>query len=432
MRTLQQLRALPVVGRIWERDVLPLRVPDYDPAELDALCNSGELVWIGSGGSDPRRGRVRFLFRGEGNVYLSTDLTDFNGENESVPSVEAKNIYDFLKSEGAVFFADIGEALEMDDKAVESALIELVMAGLVTNDSLEAMRKLVEEGAPQSGERQSTSSFEADLAQRRAELGLGQRQFGHKPATARYRSARQRARQHVEQVMTPRWVGRWTPVHRFGIMGKAVTVGERTARQARQLLSRYGVVTHECLADEVGSWDWSLLYQEYQRLEMRGEIRRGYFVQGLSGVQFALPDAVERLRALRDSIGDDVAPVVLNACDPANLYGPARADGPTTIQGEPLTFARVPTTWLVQHRGLPVLVASNGGAHLVTAQGADDGTLQRALAALFAHLARTEHRIVVETWNGEPVLDSPGQSLLEAVGGYRYYPGMAWERRGAQ
>ena len=67
---LQQLRAAPIVGRIWERDVLSLRMRNYQPGELDALCQSGELVWVGSGGVDPRRGRVRFLFRGEGHVYL--------------------------------------------------------------------------------------------------------------------------------------------------------------------------------------------------------------------------------------------------------------------------------------------------------------------------------------------------------------------------
>lgn len=420
VKLLQQLRALPVVGRIWERDVLPLRLADYDPAELDALCNSGELVWIGSGGADPRYGRVRFLFRGEGNVFLPTDLSALL---QSVQSDDARAVYQFLESEGAVFGNDIGEALGLEEQAAEAALIELVMAGLVTNDSLEAMRLMVQEGKSPVPVPQPYSSLEADLARRRAELDLDGRVAGHKPERARYKAARQRVRRRVEQqVALPRRVGRWTAVQRFSVMGKPVPVGERTARQARQLLARYGVVTHECLENEAGAWEWSLIYRELQRQEMRGEVRRGYFVQGLSGAQFALPDVVEQLRALRDA-ADDAEPVVLNACDPANLYGPAREGS------DALTFTRVPSTWLTQVRGLPVLVATNTGTALTTAPGVDEGTLQRTLKALFTHLSTFQHRIIIETWNDKPVLESEGASLIEAVGGYRYYPGMAWERK---
>ncbi len=429
-KILQQLRAFPVVGRTWERDVLPLRLSHYDSLELGSLCQGGEVVWIGSGGTDPRRGRVRFLFRGEGNIYLDPAPEDITDLTET-----AQTVYEFLKSEGAVFFTDICAALDREEEAVETALIELVMAGLVTNDSLDAMRKLIEEGAPQSAERKPFSSLEEDLARRRAALGLEQRRVGHKPNYARYRSARQRVRQRLERQASPptlsaQWVGRWTAVHRFGVLGKAIATGERSARQARQLLARYGVVTHECLADEVGAWEWALIYRELQRLEMRGEVRRGYFVKNLSGIQFALPDVVEHLRALRESDPEDEALVVMSACDPANLYGPTHEDSPQTVQGEPLAFARVPTTWLVQHRGLPVLVAGNTGAALTVVQGVDDGLVRRALAALFEHLGNFERRIMVETWNDTPTLESDGQPLLEAVGCYRSYPGMAWEKRG--
>ena len=226
----------------------------------------------------------------------------------------------------------------------------------------------------------------------------------------------------------PRWVGRWALVHRFGVLGRTVPLSEQVAQQARQLLARYGIVTHECLANEIGSWDWSQISQQLQRMEMRGEIRRGYFVQSLSGLQFALPEVVERLRAIRDGAPEGSEPVVMNACDPANLYGPGRDDGSQTMQGQPLSFSRVPSTWLVQHRGLPVLVAGDGAADLTIADGTDDTLIQRALQALVAHLSRFEYHVTVATWNGEPVLDGPGRSLLEAVGFHRSYPAMVWER----
>jgi len=457
VQVLQQLRAAPVVGRVWERDVLPLRLAHYQPAELNALCQGGEVVWIGSGGADPRRGRVRFLFRGEGNVYLEPAPQDLATFDET-----AQAVYAFLRSEGAAFFADICSALEsettaVEAAAVETAIIELVMAGLVTNDSLEAMRKIVEQGAPQLREWKPFSSLEEELTRRREQLGLGAprttRMRGmtdvppsatsltsvmRNPGRAQYRAARLRVRQRLAQqadnyAPESRWVGRWTLVHRFGVLGKTVPLAERVAQQTRLLLARYGIVTHECLANETGSWDWSLISQQLQRLEMRGEVRRGYFVQGLPGLQFALPDVVEQLRAIRGSEQEELEPVVMNACDPANLYGPTRdaapAGGPRTASGEPLAFVRVPSTWLVQQRGLPVLVAGDGGANLALTQGTDEGLVQRALQVLLDHLARFEHRVTVDTWNGAPVLESSGRPLLEAAGFYRDYPAMVWERR---
>jgi hypothetical protein len=93
-----------------------------------------------------------------------------------------------------------------------------------------------------------------------------------------------------------------------------------------------------------------------------------------------------------------------------------------------LTFARIPSTWLVQQRGLPVLLAEDTASRITTAQGAGDVVVRTALQALVQHLATFERRLTVHTWNGAPVLESPGQPLLEAVGFYREYPGVAWER----
>ena len=422
-RVLQQLRAIPVVGQVWERDVLPLRLANYEPAELNALCQGGELVWVGCGGADPRRGRVRFLFRGEGRVYLEPAP-----ENMAEFGDQAQAVYEFLRSEGAVFFADISSATELDATSVKDALLELVMAGLVTNDSLQPMRQMVRDGRPLPQERKPYSSLETQLLRRRDHHVPRTRHGRSRPGPAQVRAAQRRVRQRLEARDESRWVGRWAAVHRYGVLGKALPLPKRVDRQTRQLLARYGVVTRECLADETGSWQWGLINQQLRRLEMRGEVRRGYFVQGLPGVQFALPEVVERLRAIRDGEPES-APVVMNACDPANLYGPTRDDGPQTPAGTPLAYSRVPSTWTVQHRGLPVLVAASSGAHLTVTQGMDGGLVQRATQALLDHLARTTHRVTVETWNGEPVLQSAGRPLLEAIGFYRDYPAMVWERR---
>jgi ATP-dependent Lhr-like helicase len=439
-QALQQLRAAPVVGQTWERDVLPLRLARYDPAELEALCQSGEVIWVGSGGADPRRGRTRFLFRGEGGLFLEPAPEDLSGLSSAPQAV-----YNLLKSEGAVFFADIQASLDMKDSEVEASLIELVMAGLVTNDGLDGMRRIVTHrgvtNAAQPQDQVPFSSLEEQLAERlrgrERRLPSGVR----RPRPAEYRAAKRRVRERLGMDAEPSqaWVGRWTLVHRFGVMGKPVPPEERAAQQARQLLLRHAILTRDSLAREEGAWDWSLIYQQLKRMEMRGEVRRGYFVQGLPGVQFALPEVVERLRAVASgALTDENQPlVVMNACDPANLYGPAldtfdptqQPPQPTSTGGQPPTFSRIPSTWLVQHRGLPVLVAEDTGVRITTGQGTDEAMIRRALLTLLGHLSRFQHRVTVEMWNGMPVLDSAGRSVLESLNFYRDYPGMTWERQ---
>jgi ATP-dependent Lhr-like helicase len=256
------------------------------------------------------------------------------------------------------------------------------------------------------------------------------RGFQPRPARGELAAARRRVAERLGQPLEPspsaRQEGRWTLVHRFGVLGKPLLPAETAARQARQLLARYGVVTHASLDNEIGAWDWGVLYPELQRLEMRGEVRRGYFVQGLPGVQFALPEAVEQLRASAAPSEADEPIVLLNACDPANLYG--AAGDVQTATGEPLAFARIPSTWLAMQGGKPILLIAGGGADLTTMAATDEGQIGRALGAWVAHSGSFESRVSVSTWNGQPVLGSSGQALLEATGFYRDYLAMTYER----
>ena len=431
---LQQLRALPLVGTIWERDVLPLRLKRYDPSELATLCRRGELVWIGVGDPGGRRSRVQFLFRGEGAAFLrpfSEELLTNLGE-------AARQVYTLLRAEGALFLADICAALQLEESFAEAVLTELALAGLVTNDALEALRHIVRQGSAPGAPRQ-ISTLEEELAARRGSAvrspllaGIGL----HRPERARYlvakRRVRERLKQHLASSSAMEGAGRWAPVYRLGVLGATLSDEERAARWATQLLARHGVVTRASLTNEADWIEWDVLFEQLNRMEMRGEIRRGYFVDGLPGIQFALPEAVEQLRALSDcsragDLGEDEM-VVLNACDPANLYGASSSAAPLSEQGEPLTFARIPSTWLVLHRGLPLLVAEDTGTRVTTAQGADHALVRRALYTLLEHLFSFRPRVTVETWNGAPVLENAAQALLESLHFYRDYPGMTCER----
>ena len=451
-QVLQQLRALPVVGQSWERDVLSLRLARYDPAELESMCQSGELVWVGSGAADPRRARVRFLFRGEGSVFLAppppvpgvgapTSAADVapgwaGGTDEATVAV-----YRLLAAEGASFTSDLRAGLGLDEQALEAALVGLVMAGLVTNDSLGALRQLVERGSglplAMSPDRATISSVEEQLARRLGERHR-HRTLGHRPSRVAMRAADQRVRLRLDAERGVVWPGRWSLVRRLGVMGPPLSDDERSLRLARQLLLRWGVVTRACLEREEGAWEWGPVSHQLQRLEMRGEVRRGYFARGLPGVQFALPEVVERLRTIGARASDvpsrsgldDSPPVVLSAVDPAMLWGgadPARDEVRSSV-GEPLTFARVPSTYVVLLRGRPLVVAEDSGSRITTAADAGGGSLRAALHALSGHLGLANRRIDVHTWNGSPVLASDGRALLESLGFYADPPRMSRDR----
>jgi ATP-dependent Lhr-like helicase len=291
------------------------------------------------------------------------------------------------------------------------------------------LRRVVRGDLGRTTESKPLSSLEQQLAKR-----LGRRTDAvwsgvpgrRRPSRAKMRAARQRVEERMERDQSTQGQdGRWTLVHRAGVLGKELGPEERALQQCRQLLARYGVVAREWLDREIGAWDWSMIYRTLQQMEMRGEVRRGYFVQGLSGAQFAMPDVVEELRSV-STAGDDENVVLMNSCDPANLFGPSEVDGPLCTSGEPLTFQRIPSTWLVLHRGLPVLLVESSGANLTTTQGSQESILLRAIQRWLEHLSTFDTRTSVKLWDGDPVLGSPGASLLEAAGFYRDYEAMSW------
>ncbi len=418
-RVLDQLRGVALPLRTWEQEVLPARLASFRPADLDALLAAGDLVWAGvptSAGHDARRARVRFIFRGEGALFLEPAA----GAEEGL-SATARGLYDFLKAEGASFTTELHAGLGLRPAALHTALAELLLCGLVTHDTLEPLRALHEgDGAPRAEPEPGViSPLEADLSER---LAAFQRR---RPLTpGRLRDAKRRVsnrlrnetRLEVEAAFVPQpsaapgagfaASGRWSLVHRAGVLGPPAADEVRAERLARILLARAAVLSREALEREAGAWEWAQLYRVCQRLELRGELRRGYFVTGLSGIQFALPEAVEALRARPVA---DVELTLLNATDPANLYGGEYAGL------EAPRFARLPSTFVASKRGRPLVLFEEGGGHITTLPGAEPDDISRALAAYLARPS-APRRIVVTRWNDDTVLRSPGEPLLRVLG----------------
>jgi ATP-dependent Lhr-like helicase len=286
----------------------------------------------------------------------------------------------------------------------EAALLELMLAGLVTNDDVAVVRRLLlgrDTPVEPAGQRL---------------LPLDPR---GRPRPRDLRAAKQRVRRRLEQEEARVRAGRWALLHRPGITGPQLPPDTQADRRARLLLLRHGVLTRAAVDRESVAWDWGTLIPVLARMELRGEIRRGYFVHGLPGPQFALPTAVEHLRevASRESTAHgpwDAQPIVLNACDPANVYGPPVA-------------GRVPSTWLALDRGFPALVAADSGARLTSPEEAEPQEITRALTALLGRLRRAQTRTTVTEWNGTHASHSPWRGYLEAAGFYPDDPGMSWD-----
>lgn len=178
------------------------------------------------------------------------------------------------------------------------------------------------------------------------------------------------------------WTGRWSLVNKAGVLGPLVDDDERATAIARQWLDRYGVVSRDWWRRERPPVSWRTIYQELKRLEFRGEVRRGYFVRGLAGAQFALPDAVERLREIAGSDAEDSPFVVIATSDPANPYT-LGLDG---IDRDPLSRPRGAGALLVMRAGQVALAVEGRGKRIVAAGWLSDAEAVEARRVLADHL----------------------------------------------
>src|SRR5262249_10031383 len=320
------LQSLPLPVALWEAEVLPRRVPGYRPEQLDALCASGELVWVGAGPD-----RVAFYFREDAAAL---------GQVAAAPP-PAEDIHDRLRAvltQGALFWFDLLDGTGLTDEEALPALWDLVWSGEVTNDAWTPLRAGRRYGVPKQ--------------QRRP------RRF------SRARSTAVTATQ-----------GRWSRTERL-----FAAPSERRAL-AELLLERHGVVTRDAVRAEGIPGGYGAVYADLRALETLGLCRRGYFVEGLGGAQFALGGAVERLRGMRER-GEEPAALVLAAADPAQPYG-AALPWPRREGARP---ARAGGAHVVLIGGEAVLYVERGGRSLVPLRDPDDAWLRPALDALVAHV----------------------------------------------
>jgi ATP-dependent Lhr-like helicase len=348
-----QLQGASLPASVIERDVIAARVGGYSPRLLDELISMGEVVWVGRGSLGASDGKVA--------LYLRGDAPRLVPEPSEAPDDEVhRRLREHLKSRGASFFRDLYNAGGGgDEDLILDALWDLVWAGEVTNDTFAPLRLL------------------GPLARRPA------------------------GRPRLPRLTQPRAAGRWSLV--ADLVGSGAPPTERLHSEAGVLLQRYGVLTREGVVAESWPGGFAALYPVLRAMEESGRIRRGYFIDGLGGSQFALPGAVDRLRALRDPGGSIVA---MAATDPANAYGSLlpwpRSDG---------RMGRTAGAYCVLDGGELRLYLERGGRSLLTS-GEISSEHLRALIGMAVPAGRVE----VQRVDGVPVMDSPLNALLREAG----------------
>jgi ATP-dependent Lhr-like helicase len=378
-----QLEGVPIPASVLERDVLPARVAGYTPRLLDELGAAGEVVWIGRGSLGRDDGRIALYRRDRADLLAST------GSGEDRPSTPMHDaIRTHLQRRGASFFpglrAAIGDA-RSDDELLD-AMWDLVWSGEVTNDTFASLRAL---SLPRS------RSKAAPRPGRLVALG------------------------------PPRAAGRWSLL--ADLVGEARTPTERGHALATNLLERHGVVTREAVASEGISGGYASVYPVLRAMEESGRARRGYFVAGLGAAQFALPGAVDRLRAVRD---DEASVMVLAATDPAQPYGAALA-WPRGANDDRLPLQRAAGAYVVIVDGLAALYLERGGRSLFRLPAASDAEVaQRAVGALpsLVSLGGPMREIRLERVDRAPVAESALADPLRHAGFRPSYRGWTLRR----
>ncbi|HEX7369266.1 MAG TPA: DEAD/DEAH box helicase [Rhodanobacteraceae bacterium] len=333
---LAQLEGFEAAAGAWESQLLPARVAGYDIAWLDALCGAGRIAWArlrapssGSHASPVRASPIVLLPRKQLPAWNAVGARA-TSESPTLSS-RAAAVVEFLTHNGASFFDEIAVGTRLLKVELEQALGELVGAGLVGADSFAGLRALL------------------------------------LPTAKRNRTRHRRLARHMLNGIED--AGRWSLVRSTSAAGDQGIESEVLEHVARVLLRRWGVVFWKLLEREA-AWlpPWRELRRVYQRLEARGELRGGRFVEGIVGEQFALPEAVEALRRVRKREHDGVL-VAVSGADPLNLVG-------SVLPGE-----KVPalvTSRIVYRDGLPIATRVAGDVSLLQALSPQDESAVRA------------------------------------------------------
>ncbi len=373
-RALTQLAGIPIALSQLETAILPARVSDYQPRYLDELGHSGEFVWVGHGPIGTNDGRISWYSRDDVSALLIPPTIP----TEPLPALH-QSILEYLDHNGASFTSDLQHACQPKTaQQLFEAIWQLSWQGLITNDSVQPLR------------------------------------------TAGIRRHTAKKRRRVPRNSFAGISGRWSTVQ--SLITTDIAPTEQSMQRTQQLLDRYGIMSRESLAGESLSGGFTPIYRVLDTMEQVGKVRRGHFVQDLSSAQFALPNAVERLRNQRD-----IGVTVIATMDPANPYGTMLAWPKTT--SETARPSRRGGVCILLHNGAPILLFEPKG-HLFSFADRSDNELQTTIQHGFPQLLRLrpKHRVEIHVIDDQPARTHPLSAHLRAANFHDEYRSLVLDR----
>jgi ATP-dependent Lhr-like helicase len=378
---LDRLAGLPLPVGLWETAILPVRVPGYQARWLDEWVAGGMGLWVSCG--EGAESAVAFFHR-DGLTALPAPGRD------TLPALDegAQRVLEALDRRGACFVDDLSHDTSLSPGGVRTALEVLRRRGLATNDRFDVLRH-----------------GEALLSE-------------VVPTRTHLRPQRRSAWRPEGRWSMPRW-GQPTPE-------------EQAVAAAQRLLHRHGVIARELALLDPWVPPWRILYEVLSRMELAGDVRRGYFVEGLTGAQFALPEAAQALQDVHLPSTAAAPVVLLHSMDPANLYGAGAPFDIALLDGGTRPLLRRSGNWIVLRAGQPVLLIEQHGRKLTALASASQADITAAIGCLPLVLDYSRraggnaafHKMTVEEWNAQPVTTSIAVPLLESAGFVRDYRGM--------
>ena len=406
-RAVGLLRGLALPAAAWEASVLPARLAEPEPEALDLLSARGLLVWRLDGAKELRSARMSLFFRGEGRFVLPDAPSPLEGLSR-----EALALHEALALGGASFLSDLAAPLGrgLHPETLAAPLRELLLAGLVTGDGFHGLRELLRarravpaSSVPAAPFGRAPSRPELRAAESRVASRLG---FGTKTAGG------------TSHVLS----GRWSLLSAPSVLGPELLPGDRADAWARLLLARWGVVSRNVVEAAESAVRWGDVAPALARMELRGDLRRGEFVEGDGPLQYAEPEVVEELRRMREA-SEGGAPEeglsVLAVSDPALVGLGVPREGHCVLR-----------------HGAPVLFLSGAGELDLGETLEPDRVLRAGFAELQGLLRRARdplgrpRRLVVTTivsgGSSRPAAGSSLAPLLEGLGFTRDGTAYAW------
>ncbi len=409
---IERLAGVPIRAESWTSNVLPARVDGFRSTELEALIEDGEFRWVFC--QDPKREGISITLvnLGDARAYLSQPTLDaILAGSEQLPS-ELQVLHEFIASEGIVDSETILAGVESTSPSqLTDAIRDLALRGLVTADRW-SIAMAISRSSLNNNRNGTDHPIPPAPPRRRGGRRSMRRQFAE-----RYR--------HNQGILVPG--ANWSATLRFSFLGPNQSDETLARIRAEKLLARHGVVTRRAIESDALGWDWRPIQAALNLMELRGTVRRGYFVEGLPGVQFATTEFVDLMRSQSDSATESTASVV-SATDPAYVFDRRLASVSRSSAAKLLEAPRIAGRRIVFIDGSPIIAASSDGANIETA-GASDGDIERALRAYAKTNAATSstRRCVVKSWNGKRVIESSSAPLLAKVGFRRDYPNMVYD-----